>query len=212
MRLRIPLPIVLFLFFAACTKTDNTSTVSVAFQLEALTSAVQGASIEWTAGTASVISVAVETKKEDNSEITFKAVADTFINLFAPVTFATVAIPTGNYKQLAFKTIFDRLRMHPALRLEGSYIAAGVSIPVIFEVNTLVELKAKKDTVSINNAGTYRGSTTIDLSLLTKGIPESDLKAADKPSGTIILSSSSNPGIYSKMLLNLGSCIGVDLH
>ncbi len=199
------------LFFAGCVKTDNTSTTSVTLQLKALASPVQGSTIEWTAGTAAVVSVMIVAKRDDNSEIEFRSVADTLINLFAPVAVGTITLPAGKYRQLEFRSQLDRRNMHPALRLEGTYTGGGAAIPVILEVSTPVEIKAKKDTVTLANGALYTGLTTIDFSQLIKGIAESDLKAADKPTGTIILSTSSNPGIYSKMLLNLEKSIGIDL-
>ena len=101
---------------------------------------------------------------------------------------------------------------HAALRLEGIYTAGGVGTPIVFEVGTPIELKAGKDSITITNASSYLGLTTLTFALLTQGITEADLKAADKPGGKIILSASSNPGIYSKMLLNLDKCSAIEFH
>ena len=199
-------------FFTSCVKNDTTATGNVAFQLKALISPVQGASIVWTIGTASVTEVKLEARKADNSEIEYKSNANVQVDLFAPVNLASVAIPKGTYTHLEFRSELASANNHAALRLEGIYTAGGVGTPIVFEVGSPIELKAGKDSITITNASSYVGLTTLTFALLTQGITEADLQAADKPGGKIILSASSNPGIYSKMLLNLDMCSGIEFH
>lgn len=213
MKLRSTLAVLAFTaLFASCVKNDNTAGSGIAFQLKALVSPVQGASIVWTIGTANVTEVKIEAFKSDNSQIEYKSKADTFVNLFAPVTIATVNIPKGTYRQLEFRSELAQASNHAALRLEGSYTAGGVSTPIVFECNTALEVKAKKDSIVVGEGATYAGITTLSLAVLTQGITEADLKAASQPGGKIIISANSNPGLYSKMLLNLESCGVIDFH
>lgn len=200
------------ILFTSCVKNDSTATGNVAFQLKALISPVQGASIVWTIGTASVTEVKLEAKKADNSEIEYKSNANVQVDLFAPVNLASVDIPKGTYTHLEFRSELASANNRAALRLEGLYTAGGVATPIVFEVGTPIELKAGKDSITITNASSYVGLTTLTFALLTQGITEADLKAADKPGGKIILSTSSNPGIYSKMLLNLDKCSAIEFH
>lgn len=213
MKLKSTLALLAFTaLFASCVKNDTTATGGIAFQLKALVSPVQGASIVWTIGTANVTEVKIEAFKSDNSQIEYKSKADTFVNLFAPVTVATVSIPKGTYRQLEFRSELAQASNHASLRLEGSYTAGGVSTPIVFEANSPLEVKAKKDSIVVGEGATYAGITTLSLAVLTQGITEADLKAANQLGGKIIISANSNPGLYSKMLLNLESCGVIDFH
>ena len=213
MKLKTTIPfLAAIILFASCVKNDTTATGSIVFQLKAITSSVQGAGIVWTIGTANVSEVKLEARKSDNSEIEYKSGADTFVNLFAPVTIAKVDVPKGTYKQLEFKSELAQSNSHASLRLEGTYTAGGVATPIVFEANTAIEISAKKDSISLESGATYTGLTTLTLNILTQGVTEADLKAADRTGGKIIISSNSNPGIYSKMLLNLQSCGVIDFH
>jgi hypothetical protein len=198
--------------FASCVKNDNTATAGIAFQLKALVSPVQGAGIVWTIGTANVTEVKIEATKSDNSEIEYKSSADTFINLFAPIILSTINVPKGVYHHLEFRSELASKNNHASLRLEGNYTGGGITTPVVFECGTALEIKAKKDSVTIGEGATYAGNTTMSLAVLTVGILEADMKAASQTGGKIIISSNSNPGLYAKMLLNLENCGIIDFH
>ncbi|MBV9986765.1 MAG: hypothetical protein JO301_03750 [Chitinophagaceae bacterium] len=199
-------------FFASCVKNDSTANAGIAFQLKALVSPVQGAGIVWTIGTANVTEVKIEATKSDNTQIEFKSSADTFVNLFAPVTISTLNVPKGTYRQLEFRSELLGKNNHPSLRLEGSYTAGGVTTPIVFESADALEVKAKKDSIVIGEGATYAGVTTLSLAVLTAGITEADLKAANQPGGKIIISNNSNAALYAKMLLNLQNCGVIDFH
>jgi hypothetical protein len=90
--------------------------------------------------------------------------------------------------------------------------AGGSTTPIVFECGTALEIKAKKDSVTIGEGATYAGTTTLSLAVLTVGITEADLKAASQSGGKIIISANSNAGLYNKMLLNLETCGIIDFH
>ncbi|MDB5229816.1 MAG: hypothetical protein JWN76_621 [Chitinophagaceae bacterium] len=198
--------------FASCAKNDSGLNSGVAFQLKAIVSPVQGANITWTAGTASVSYVKFEAKKSDSTKIEIKSDANVQVDLFAPVNMAVVNLVAGVYKKVEFKIQLAPTSTKSALRLEGTYTAAGVSTPIVFEVGSALEIKSEKDSVTISGSTNYTAVTSFKFELLTQGVTENDLKIADRTSGKIVISPSTNAALYAKFLANLAKVQEVDFH
>ena len=192
------------LFFSSCVKDAGTGSSSVTFQLKAAVSPVNGAAITWTAGSAGVASTKIEAKKNDSTKVEFKSDPNAQVDLFGAVNITNVAIPSGTFRHVEFKLELQPLSSKPALHLEGTYTAGGVTTPISFDVNTAITVKSERDSIVIaGSTSSYTALTTIGLITLTQDVTEPDLKAADRTSGKIIISSSSNIFVYNKMLANL---------
>ena len=192
------------LCFTSCVKEADTGSATVSFQLKAATSAVNGAGIVWTIGNAGVVNTKLTAKKSDSSSVEFKASPNAQVDLFAAVMISNVAVPTGTYRNVEFRSELQPIGNKSALRLEGNYTAGGVTTPIVFEVGTNITVRAQKDSIVIAAANaSYTALTTLGLVTLTQGVTEADLKAADRTSGKIIISSTTNAPVYDKMLANL---------
>ncbi|MEO8173688.1 MAG: hypothetical protein ABI581_11415 [Sediminibacterium sp.] len=203
---------VAFLFaFSSCVKDAATGTGSINFQLKALVSPVNGAAITWTAGSAGVASTKIEAKKND-AAVEFKAEPNSQVDLFGAVNISNVAVPAGTFRSVEFSSELQPLSGKPALHLEGTYTAGGVTTPISFDVNTAITVKSKRDSIVIAASSAYSASTSVGLVTLTQDVTEADLKAADRTSGKIIISSTSNIPVYTKMFANLGKTQVVDFH
>jgi hypothetical protein len=193
----------IILFFASCVKDAGTGTSTINFQLKAAVSPVNGAGIVWSAGAANVATTKFEAKKNDVA-VEFKAEPKTLVDLFGLVSISNIAIPTGTFRSVEFKSILQPLNSKPALYLEGNYTAGGVTTPVYLEVGTEVVISAKRDSVVIASASTnYTALTTLGLITLTNDVTEADMKAAARVAGKIPLTLGVNPFVYNKILANL---------
>jgi hypothetical protein len=201
------------LFFASCVKDAGTGSSSITFQLKAAVSPVNGAAITWTAGSAGVASTKIEAKKNDSTAIEFKSDPNTQVDLFGTVSISNIAIPSGTFRNVEFRSELQPLISKPSLHLEGTYTAGGVTTPISFDVSTAVTVKSKRDSIVIA-AGTnsYTAITTVGLLTLTQDVTEADLKAADRTSGKIIISATANVAVYNKMLANLAKPQVIDFH
>ncbi len=73
-----------------------------------------------------------------------------------------------------------------------------------------MEIETEKENVVITDNNSYTALTTLNLSLLTRGITESMLNSATRTNGTILISSTSNTNIYNIILKNLEDCDGIE--
>ena len=193
----------LVLFFLSCVKDAGTGISTISFQLKAAVSPVNGAAITWTAGTAGVASTKIEAKKNDVA-VEFKADPNAQLDLFGAVSISNISIPAGTFRNVEFRSELQPMNSKPALYLEGTYTAGGVTTPIYFEVGTAVNVSAQKDSIVIVSASAnYTALTTVGLITLTSDVTEADLKAATRVNGKIPISLGVNPFVYNKMLANL---------
>jgi len=201
------------LFFSSCVKDAGTGNATISFQLKAAVSPVNGAAITWTAGSAGVASAKIEAKKNDSTQVEFKSDPNAQVDLFGAISITNVAIPAGTFRHVEFRSELQPLSSKPSLHLEGTYTAGGVTTPISFDVNTAVTIKSERDSIVIaGSSSSYTALTTIGLVTLTQDVTEADLKAADRTSGKIIISSTANIPVYTKMLANLAKTQVVDFH
>jgi len=201
------------LFFSSCVKDAGTGTATVTFQLKAAVSPVNGAAITWTAGSAGVASTKIEAKKNDSTQVEFKSDPNAQVDLFGAISITNVAIPSGTFRHVEFRSELQPLSSKPSLHLEGTYTAGGVTTPISFDVNTAITIKSERDSIVIaGSSSSYTALTTIGLVTLTQDVTEPDLKAADRVSGKIVISSTSSIAVYTKMLANLAKTQVVEFH
>ncbi len=192
------------LLFSGCDRNVITSTSNVNFQLKAAISPINGATINWNAGSAGVYSAKILGKKNDSSSVEFASTPNINIDLFGMLNITSVAIPKGTYRNVQFKMELHDIGGKPQLHLEGTYTAAGISTPISFDASSTLFISAAKDSIVIDaNTSNYTAITTVGLGTLTSGVTEADLKAADRTAGKIVISASSNILVYNKIIANL---------
>lgn len=195
------------------TSAENTSTFSYQLGVVNRTSVVArtataertaGTSILWTTGTASANELKFEAENSAG-EVEFKQKTAQQIDLFsASSSLGNITIPPGTYNEVEFKALLAPASSNPALELSGSFTSAGVTKQIKFIVNSSLELKAEKANVTVAQGSLYSALNNIDLSQLTANVSETALNNAAVTNGVIVLSASSNQGIYQTILDNLG--------
>lgn len=197
------------LFFIGCKKNNNTSgTPGIKYQLQTINHSsviarTTAGNIQWTSGYGSATEIKFEAEN-NNHEVEFKSQIPQRIDLFLPVTLlGNVTLPPGTYSQVEFKVELNPTGTDAALELKGQYTSGGITTPIIFTVNAPLELKNEKSNVVIADNNSYKAITTLNLALLTTGVTEIMLNNAARTNGTIIISSTSNAGIYNIILNNL---------
>ena len=207
------------LLLFSCTKqnTDTPAPASFAYKLKpANTSSsitgTMGGTLQWTSGYASVTEIEFEAKKQ-GLEIEYKTEVKQKINLFSPLSsLGLIAVPDGTYDDIKFEVEVQPNGSDAALELKGSFLNGnGVNTPVILKLNAGMEIESKKENIIISNANSHIATTTLNLSLIAKGVTEGMLNNATRNNGTIELSATSNTPVYEIMLKNLKECGGVQI-
>jgi hypothetical protein len=114
----------------------------------------------------------------------------------------TLTLPAGSYKEVEFKIETALRTNEPALELSGTYNGT----PVILKVDNTFEFKAEKEGVDITENNGYTAVNNLNLALLTQGITDADLTNALPTNGQMIISATSNAGLFAKLLNSLGTC------
>ena len=196
-------------FLAACKKNNDSSNANFKLKTTERSATVgrTAGTITWTSGFASATEIEFEAKK-DNIELELKSEARQRINLFSPLsTLGLVTIPPGIYKEVEFEIHISPAAPDAALELRGTYN----STPIVFRVNTPIEIEAEFDDVTITQGNDFSAIISLNLSLLTLGITDAALSNAMLTNGEIIISATSNIALYNIMLANLKNIDDVEI-
>jgi len=196
------------LFFIGCSKNNSSGSAALKFQLQtsnriSTIARVDAGNIQWASGFGSATEIKFEAKMNGN-EVEQKSQTVQKVDLFSAIsTLGNVTLAPGTYSEVEFKVELNPTSTDAAMELTGQYTSAGVTTPVVFRVSDALELKNEKSNVVVTDNSTYKAITTIDLSLITTGITQAMLNSAIKTNGTILITSTINPGIYNILLSNL---------
>ena len=208
------------LLFFSCEK-ENAGTPTIAqftYKLKtsgestSISQPTTAGTLKWTSGYASVKEIEFEAKKQ-GLEIEYKNEAKQKINLFSPLSLlGVIAVPDGTYEDIEFEVEVQPNGTDAALELKGSFTnGTGVITPVFLKLNASLEIESKKSNFTVTNANSRTVLTTLNLSLIPKGVTESMFNNATRNNGTIEITATSNPAIYEIMLKNLKECGGVEI-
>jgi hypothetical protein len=212
--------VALFLF-GSCKKsgTDDTSSSGMQFQLKAANPLVvvnltaAPGTILWSSGSATATEVKLEAKR-NGSELEFKSTGLQQVDLFASVIagLGNVTLPAATYTEAEFKITLNQNGSNAALQLNGQYTnGTGAVTPVAFSLNSLFELKAEQNNVTVTGSGSITALTTLDLAFVSNGITQAMLNSAVLTSGKIVISASSNTNLYNIIINNLQQFHHVDV-
>ena len=202
------------LFLVSC-KKENTNPPGISYRLQtsnrsSVVARVASGNIAWVSGYGNATEVKFE-GKGPSGEIEYKSTVQQRIDLFSGISnLGNVTLPAGTYKEVEFKVELNPTATEPALLLNGTYTSTGPAIPVIFRIASPLEIKTELSNVNILANNGYNALTTLNLSLLTRGITQTMLDNADKINGTIFINLSSNVGLYNIILNNLKECDDMD--
>lgn len=169
-------------------------------------------SVQWTSGYASITEIEFEAEKQ-NLEVEYKSEVRTKIDLFSPLsTLGIIEVPPGVYEEIEFEVEIQQNGTESAFELNGNFTNGGGTVtPIVFKVNTPLEIEAEHSNITITDGASLTALTTLDLSMLTAGVTETMFNNATRTGGKIEISSTSNPAIYAIMFENLKNISGVEV-
>lgn len=201
----------------SCEKTQDapgiTFQVRTANPSATVISTTTGSTLKWTSGYASTVEIEFEASKQ-GVEVEYKSEAKKKVDLFAPLsTLGTIIVPPGTYEDIEFEVEIQPNATDAALQLNGSFTnGSGVSTPIIFKVRETIEVESERENITITDASSLTALSTLNLSLLTKGVSEEMLNGGSRNSnGAIEISATSNTAIFNIMRDNLKACGGVEI-
>jgi hypothetical protein len=203
-----------FFLFSACKKDNGVSSQS-SFKYKLTTTnrsnvvnRLETGNITWSSGYGSANMVKFEAKNSSGTQVEFKTSVSQKIDLFTSVAsiLGTVTLTPGTYSEIEFKGELAPNAPDAALELNGTFTSGATTTPVVFTVNSPLEIKTEKNNVVISDNASYTALTTFDLLRFTTGITEAMLNSATRTSGKIIISATSNTNLYNIMLANLDGC------
>ena len=202
------------LFLVSC-KKENSDPPGISYQLQtsnrsSVLGRVAAGNIVWTSGYGNASEVKFE-GKAPSGEIEYKTTVQQRIDLFSGIsTLGNVTLPPGSYQEVEFEVKLNPTATEPALLLNGTYTSTGPAIPIVFRIATPLEIETELNNVTVLANNGYNALTTLNLSLLTRGISQTMLDNAVKTNGTILINSSSNVDLYNIILNNLKECDDID--
>lgn len=216
----IALLIAFSLTLGSCKKEAQKKTSTIAYQLKTKNSSSSisrmNGTLTWASGYAYVTEIEFEADgdcqvdQQSGLHKQFKAAAPQKVDLFAPLaSLGNITLEPCDYKNSKFE-----IEIHPgpqniALELKGTYNTT----PVIFRIGTALEIDGLNTFTPIAGGVNYTSLTSLNLSLLTKGITAADFSAATLDStGTMLISANSNTALYQKMLSNFQDIEEEDFH
>jgi len=132
------------------------------------------------------------------------------VDLFALTPSVVMAtLDTGTYKEIEVRVELVQSADTSAipLKLKGTFTAAdGTVIPVEFDVNENLTIKAEASNVVLHNTGNLSTIVQLHLDKIVAGITASDLNAAAKTGGVIVISNTSNVSLFNKIKFNVEGC------
>ena len=168
-------------------------------------------SLTWTSGNANISEIDFEAKS-NNVEIEHELKNMVNVDLFnlSPVL-GSISIPDGTYDEVELKLdLKQSTNTAIPLTLKGMYTnGSGAKMPVEFYFNEDFEIKVEAEDLVVNGTNDYLGLINVQLNKFLSKVSSSDLDGATKTNGTIVISSASNPELYSKLKSNLnafGNC------
>lgn len=191
-------------------KADNASTnLSTNNTANGLTTQATGSgSVNWTAGVANISGFKLEAKR-NGMEIEIRSKNLASVDLFAPIPpSVTNLIDTGTYREIEFRVMLTKTSgTDLPLKLKGNFTTAGGAVvPIELNFNDDAIIKAEAKNVTVDNTTDLSTVVTIHLNKLLDHVSATALDGADRTSGTIVISNSSNTRIYAIIKDNIGNC------
>ncbi|RWY46207.1 hypothetical protein [Mucilaginibacter gilvus] len=163
------------------------------------------AGVTWTSGIANIAHFKLEAKKNGvEKEISTSNLTN--VDLFAAVpAFVKANVDTGTYKEIELRILLVKSTgTDIPLTLKGTFTSkGGAVVPIQYEFNEDALIKLEAENVTIDGTNNVTAGTNIHLNKLLFGLTSAQIDAATRTSGTIIISSSSNPILYAHIKLNV---------
>jgi hypothetical protein len=203
--------------FTACKKSKDPSSFNYKLTTTSRSNVlarVEAGNITWASGYANANMVKFEAKTTSNTAVEFKSPVSQQLDIFASLasTLTNVTLTPGTYHEIEFKAELAPGGSNAALEINGTFTSGVNTTPVLFTVGSPLEIKTEMSNVTVTDNSSYSAITSLNLSLLTRGITEAMLNSATKTNGKIVISATSNAGLFATMLANLDGCDEMDFH
>jgi len=223
--------VMMCLLFTACKKAEVTATATdpqltfalipdnpmVAFTTSqggvAVLAATGKQAFAWSAGTANITRFRLNAKR-GGVAAEYSSASLTNVDVFSINSLlSTISIPKGDYTEVKAAVVFSSVVAPPfPLVLQGTFTtASGTGIPVEFDLNDNLEINVNIPNIIADGSKDFTASLAMHLNVLMTGIPPSDLDAAVRTNGTILISKTVNVALYNKIKANMLGCSGATL-
>jgi hypothetical protein len=236
--LMICLPVIMISMVMVSCKKDSTSSlnsqVSFALSADNATSPISATnksggiiaaastttttgSISWTSGIVNITQFKLEAKK-NGKEIEIKSKDLSNVDLFTLTpSLISASIDTGTYKEIKVKAVFTKSTTADIpVKLKGTFTTAGGAIvPIEFDFNEDAVFKAEAADITVSSTTDFTAKLHLHLNIVLSDVVSAELDKATRTNGTIIISSSSNPLLYAKAIVNIANAMeskGFDEH
>ncbi len=162
-------------------------------------------SITWTSAGLNITEIDFEAESNNNPiEYELKqAIRVDLLNL-SPVL-GNITLPVGSYDEVELKILLRKSATKEIpLTLKGTYTDSnGVKRPFEFYLNEDIDIEVEAEDIVIDGKSDYTGMINVQLNKFLTNITRTDLSTATKTEGVIVISSTSNADIYSKLKTNI---------
>jgi hypothetical protein len=174
---------------------------------------MQSGTLNWVSGSVFVDKIDFEAEKDDDQEWELESRVRRKVDLFGSVAqLGSIQLAPGRYDEIEVELDLGSPAGDTALVLRGTYLNnSGATVPVVFFMRDMIELKAEAENVVLSGTGDYNFLTTFNLAQLTSGVAQSQLNGAALTNGVLVISANSNSSLYSKILSNINNMDGVEL-
>lgn len=169
-------------------------------------------SLTWTSGNINVNEIDFEAESK-NTEIEYELKQAFNINLFdlSPVL-GSITLPDATYEEVELKIVLKKSsNSNIPLTLKGLYTdGSGTKIPVEFYFNEDFEAEVEAENLVVSGTNDYIGLINMQMNKFLTNVVSADLSGATKTNGVIIISSTSNMELYTKLKTNLNAFADCD--
>lgn len=166
------------------------------------------AGITWTSGIANIARFQLEAKK-DGKSVEINTTGVTHVDLFTLNTALTnVQIDAGTYTEIELRIVFEKVTTGDLpFVLKGTYTTkAGTNIPVEFDFNDNLIIKANAENLIVDGTKNLGASLTVHLAKLLATVTAAEIDATTRTNNTILITSAINTALYNKIIAALTSC------
>lgn len=185
--------------FAAAKPGDNGSVVMLATGKQAFS---------WYAGTANITRFRFNAKRGDvASEYSSGSLIN--VDLFSIGSLlSTISIPKGDYSVVRAAVVFTQVTAPPyPMVLLGTYTTStGTNVPVEFDLNDNLEINVSIANFAANGTLDYTATIAMHLNMFLNNISASEIDAAARTNGTILINKNTNTALYNKVKYNMLGC------
>jgi hypothetical protein len=210
--------LVLSAVLSGCKKADTTAAVAdpnLTFallpdnpQATFIVAVIGKQAFVWTAGTANITRFKLNALKGGVAS-EYSSGTLTNVDLFNLSTLvSTISIPKADYTAVKLGIVFSQTTStaYP-IQLLGTYTtASGTTVPVEFDLNDNVEIDVSVANIIADGTKDFTTNVAMHLNMFLNSIAASDIDAAARTNGTILISKTVNVTLYNKIKANMLIC------